>query len=258
MKIFEVNAKLESLAEKRKDSFSLEENKLKTIEGISGIIHGISRKDREEIYHNIGLAYTSMYFAKDTVEKLDLNREFSGVFKEELDMNGDPKFRQGLRVNFSNASIAMTNLESLITILVKYGYNFHFCFGLISSMLSLSTLFDIDFVEAIKSFIEFPETTDVKIKKPGGIFYSLEEKLPDCEVISIVFDDKCIKDFAVNTYTESGPWTFNDVLKRAKKNGYTEGVITVLLEDYRNGYVFMFGNYDKEKFYHVGITQGFA
>lgn len=258
MNIIEVNAKLDKLAEEQKGSFSLEENKLKTIEGISGIIHGISRNNRMEIAKNIGLTYMSLYFGKDTVEELDLNKLFSGVFKDGLKLNQDVEFRESVEINFSNTSFAICNLESFTELLMHDGYNFHFCFGVISSMLSVATLFNIDFVEAIESFMEVPETTNVGKENHGGIFYSLEEKLPDCEVISIVFDDKCVKDFAINVYTESGPWTFNDVLTKAKENGYKEGVITVLLEDYRNGYVFNFGNYDKEKFYHVGITQGFA
>ena len=151
MNIFKVNARLDKLAEEQKGRFNLEENKLQTMEGISGIIHGISRNNKMEIFQNIGLTYVSIYFGKDTVEELDLNKLFSGVFKDGLKLNQDIEFRESLEVNFSNTSFAICNLESLMELLMHDGYNFHFCFGIISSMLSVSTFFNIDFVEAIES-----------------------------------------------------------------------------------------------------------
>lgn len=258
MNIIEVNARLDKLAEEQKGSFNLEENKLRTIEGISGIIHGISRNNRLEMFQNIGLTYTSLYFGKDTVEELDLNKLFSGVFKEGLEHNQDVAFREGLEINFSNTSFAICSLESLMKLFMQDGYDFHFCFGVISSMLSVSTLFNIDFVEAIKSCIEWSELIPVKHQDGRYGVYNLNDEVPDGEIISIIFDDKCIKEFIIGEYDDYEPLTFGDVLKRAKQGGYKEDVITVLVENYRNGYVFKFGNYDTEKFYQVGTTQGFV
>lgn len=258
MNIIEVNARLDKLAEEQKGSFSLEENKLKTIEGISGIIHGISRNNRMEIAKNIGLTYMSLYFGKDTVEELDLNKLFSGVFKDGLKLNQDVEFRESVEINFSNTSFAICNLESFTELLMHDGYNFHFCFGVISSMLSVATLFNIDFVEAIKNCIEWSELIPIKHQEGRYGVYNLNDEVPEGEIISIIFDDKCIKEFTMSEYDDYEPLTFGGVLKRAKQGGYKEGRITVLIEDYRNGYVFNFGNYDNEKFYQVGTTQGFV
>lgn len=258
MNIFEVNARLDKLAEEQKGSFNLEENKLQTIEGISGIIYGISRNNKLEIAQNLGLAYMSTYFGKNTVEELDFKKLFSGVFKDALKLNQDIEFRKSLEINFSKTSFAICNLESLIEILVHYGYNFHFCFGLISSMLSVSTLFNIDFVEAVKSCMELSELIPVKYQEGRYGVYNLNDEVPDGEIISIIFGDKCIKEFIVGEYDDYEPLIFEGVLKKAKQGGYKEGVITLIVEDYRNGYVFNFGNLDTEKFHQVGTTQGFV
>lgn len=258
MNIIEVNARLDKLSEEQKGSFNLEENKLQTIEGISGIIHGISRNNRMEISQNIGLTYMSLYFGKDTVEALDLNKLFSGVFKEGLELNQDVKFRESVEINFSNTSFAICNLESLMKFFMHDGYDFHFCFGVISLMLSVSTLFNIDFVEAIKSCVELSELIPIKHQDGRYGVYNLNDEVPDGAIISIIFDDKCIKEFIMGEYDDYEPLTFGGVLERAKQGGYKKGRITVLIENYRNGYVFNFGNYDNKKFYQVGTTQGFV
>lgn len=260
MNIFEVNAKLEELAEKKKDSFSLEENKLKTLKGISRLIHGIRKKDKEEIYLNIGLAYTTMFFGKDTVEKLDLDEKFFGVFQEGLEMNGNPEFRKNIETSSTNFSrrFAVCNLESLREVLVHDGYNFHFCFGLVSSMLSVATMFDVDFVHAIEKYIGSLESINAGKKERNSKIFGLEDELPDGDILLIIFDDKCVKKFIEDEYEKFEPWNFQDVLNTAKESGYKEGVITVIVEGCRNGHVYTFGNYDTEKFHQVGTTQGYA
>lgn len=74
-------------------------------------------------------------------------------------------------------------------------------------------------------------------------------------LLKIIFNNKCIN--MILSDESSLNYTFTDVLNEAYKNGYYEGVITLIAESPLDGKVYEYGNYGLYWVRH-GETRGYA
>lgn len=78
------------------------------------------------------------------------------------------------------------------------------------------------------------------------------------DTLKIIFNDKCIERYLFYEYGEEG-YSFNDIVKIAKENGYkeNEGVILLIAETTLSGTIYIYGNI-KDTWYEYGSTMGYA
>lgn len=86
-----------------------------------------------------------------------------------------------------------------------------------------------------------------KIRNDDSIGYA--------HLLKIIFNDKCIE--IILSDESSLSYTFTDVLNEAYKNGYSEGVITLIAESPLAGEIYEYGNYGLYWVRH-GETRGYA
>lgn len=84
-------------------------------------------------------------------------------------------------------------------------------------------------------------------------------ELKDCveyaDFLQIVFADKCVEVFLGNERCLN--YTFNEIMREARKNGWKDGTILLIAESPLSGKVYQYGNYGAYWVEH-GTTVGYA
>lgn len=84
-------------------------------------------------------------------------------------------------------------------------------------------------------------------------------KLKDCveyaDILQIVFADKCVEVFLGDERCLN--YTFNEVMREARKNGWKDETILLIAESPLSGKVYQYGNYGTYWVEH-GTTVGYA
>ena len=79
------------------------------------------------------------------------------------------------------------------------------------------------------------------------------------DILMVVFDDKCVKLYCGDPRLDHPAcYTFDDIIKVAKDNGYVSGSILLIAESPLTGHIYQYGNYEPDQWYEHGKTMGYA